>query len=130
MVPAVRPTDATRLKADLAAARVELLSAQCAADRVRLQYSIPDIVASAERQALKQAIASAEALYRFFSQLGPRSNAKRTTATGTGRRFPLRGSGIATQWQRSKQSYFSTRTKSPVEALTATVSLAVSRLAP
>ena len=84
MVPAVRPTDATRLKADLAAARVELLSAQCAADRVRLQYSIPDIVASAERQALKQAIASAEALYRFFSQLG--AQIKREEDNGHGNR--------------------------------------------
>ena len=62
--------DPSRLSADLAAARVELLSAQCAADRVRLQYSIEDIVAFADRQALEHAIASAEALCRFFSQLG------------------------------------------------------------
>jgi len=48
---------------------VELLSAQCAADRVRLQYSAQDIVAFAERQTLKRAIASAEALYRYFSQI-------------------------------------------------------------
>ena len=71
MVPAVRKQiDTARLTADLAAARVELLSAQCAADRVRLQYSVQDIVAFADRQALKQAIASADALHRFFSQLG------------------------------------------------------------
>jgi len=62
--------DTSRLTADLAAARVELLSAQCAADRVRLQYSTQDIVAFADRQALEQSIASAEALCRFFSQLG------------------------------------------------------------
>lgn len=61
--------DAARLKADLAAACVELLSAQCAMDRVRLQYSPHDVVACAERSAVKKAVASAEALYRFFSQI-------------------------------------------------------------
>jgi hypothetical protein len=61
--------DVVRLKADLAAAGVELLSAQCAADRVRLQYSPNDIVTFGERHALKRAIASAEALYQFFSEI-------------------------------------------------------------
>jgi hypothetical protein len=70
MVPGVRKQiDVTRLVADLSAAKVELLSAQCAADRVRLQYSPQDIAAYGERQTLKRAIASAEALYRFFSQI-------------------------------------------------------------
>ena len=64
--------DPSRLSADLAAARVELLSAQCAADRIRLQYSVEDIVTFADRQALAKAIASAEALCRFFSHLGAR----------------------------------------------------------
>ena len=67
---AKKKIDPSRLTADLAAAKVELLSAQCAADRVRLQYSVQDIVAFADREALAQAIASAEAVYRFFSQLG------------------------------------------------------------
>ncbi|HEV2467615.1 MAG TPA: hypothetical protein VGS78_00365 [Candidatus Sulfotelmatobacter sp.] len=61
--------DVARLKADLSAASVELLSAHCAADRVRLQYSLQDIVSFGERGALKRAIASAEALCRFFSQI-------------------------------------------------------------
>lgn len=64
-----KPIDIPRLMADLAAAKVELLSAQCATDRVRLQYSPQDIVAFGERQTLKRAIASAEALHRFFSQI-------------------------------------------------------------
>jgi hypothetical protein len=62
-------SDTARLKADLAAACVELLSAQCAMDRVRLQYSSRDVVACAERSAVKKALASAESLYRFFSQI-------------------------------------------------------------
>ncbi len=73
MVPGVKKQiDMGRLKSDLAAASVELLSAQCAADRVRLQYSVQDIVAFGERRALQRAIASAEAIHRFFSQLAIR----------------------------------------------------------
>ena len=59
--------DVARLKADVASAGIEILSAQCAADRVRLQYSPQDIVAFGERGTLKKAIASSEALYRFFA---------------------------------------------------------------
>ena len=70
MVPgAGKHIDVVRLKADLAAASVELLSAHCAADRLRLRYSPQDIVAFGERHSLQRAIASAEALYRFFSQI-------------------------------------------------------------
>ena len=64
-----KQVDVTRLRTDLTAAIVELLSAQCAADRIRLQYSPQDIVALGEPQTLKRLIASADALYRFFSQI-------------------------------------------------------------
>lgn len=61
--------DVTRLKADLAAAGVEILSAHCAADRIRLQYSPEDIVAFGERNTLRKAITSSHALYRFYAML-------------------------------------------------------------
>ena len=61
--------DVARLKADVETAGVEILSAQCAADRVRLQYSPEDILAFGERTTLKNAIASSHALYRFFTML-------------------------------------------------------------
>jgi hypothetical protein len=64
-----KPIDVLRLKADLEAAGVELLSAHCATDRIRLQYSPQEIVAFGEGTALKKAIASAAALCRFFSQV-------------------------------------------------------------
>ena len=71
MVPAARKqVDRVRLMADLSAAKVELLSAQCATDRIRLQYSMQDIAAFGEPQTLKRIIASAEALYSFFSKIG------------------------------------------------------------
>jgi hypothetical protein len=70
MVPAVKKQiDMNRLRADLAAASVEMLSAQCAADRVRLQYSLQDIAVFGDPQALKRAIASAESMHSFFSQV-------------------------------------------------------------
>ena len=59
--------DIARLKADVAAASVEILSAHCAADRIRLQYAPEDIVALSERNTLKRAITSSQALYRFFT---------------------------------------------------------------
>jgi hypothetical protein len=64
-----RQIDISRLRADLAATAVEMLSAHCAADRVRLQYSPQDVAAFGERRALERSIASAEALHRFFSQV-------------------------------------------------------------
>jgi len=61
--------DVARLKAELSAASVELLSAHCATDRIRLQYSPQDVVASADPVALRKAVTSAEAVFRFFSQI-------------------------------------------------------------
>ena len=61
--------DIVRLKADLAAASVEILSAHCAADRVRLNYSPQEVVSFGDRPALKRAILSSEALHRFFTQI-------------------------------------------------------------
>jgi hypothetical protein len=70
MVPAAKKrVDVTRLSADLTAAKVELLSAQCAADRIRLQYSVQDIATFGEPLTLKRVIASAAALYQFTSQI-------------------------------------------------------------
>lgn len=71
MVPGVKKQiDIARLRADVVAAGVELLSAQCATDRIRLQYSMQDIIEFAERRALRRAVASAEAMHRYFSQIG------------------------------------------------------------
>ncbi len=62
-----KQSEIARLSSDLRTAKIELLSAQCATDRLRLQYSVEDIVSFGERQALKGAIASAAALCRFFA---------------------------------------------------------------
>lgn len=81
MVPAAKKhVDITRLMADLSAAKVELLSAQCATDRIRLQYSVQDIAAFGEPQTLKRVIASAEALCKFCSQIGAQIKQKEEAA--------------------------------------------------
>ena len=67
--PSGKQAGIARLISDLRAAKIELLSAQCATDRLRLQYSVADIVSFGERQALKGAIASAVALCRFFGSI-------------------------------------------------------------
>jgi len=67
-----RQADIGRLISDLRSAKVELLSAQCAADRLRLQYSVEDIVSFGERQTLEKAIASAHALQDFFAVIEDR----------------------------------------------------------
>jgi hypothetical protein len=68
--------DVMRLRADLAAAGIEVLSAHCATDRVRLQYSPQDIVTFGEHSTLRKAIASCEALCRFFAQIQAQMNHK------------------------------------------------------
>jgi hypothetical protein len=74
--------DVARLMADLSAAKVELLSAQCAADRIRLQYSLQDLTAFGDRQTLKRAVASAKALHDFFSQIGAQINDEEDAGKG------------------------------------------------
>ena len=64
-----KPTEVAKLISDLRNAKVELLSAQCAVDRLRLQYPISDIVSYGERQTLERALASVRALSRFFGEI-------------------------------------------------------------
>ena len=76
-----KPGNLVRLMADLQAAKVELLSAQCAVDRLRLQYSVEEIVSAGERETLQRAIASVHALNRFFSQIEAQIKAAGETNT-------------------------------------------------
>jgi len=64
-----KQSDVARLKAVVSAAGVEVLSAHCAADRIRLQYPLEDVVTFGERHTLKKAIASAQAICRYFAMI-------------------------------------------------------------
>jgi hypothetical protein len=66
---AKKQTKVAKLVADLRSAKVELLSAQCAVDRLRIHYPIRDIISFGERQTLERALASAHAVSRFCSEI-------------------------------------------------------------
>ena len=58
-----------RLTADLRTVEVELLSAMCAADRLRLHYSPEEIARFGERHVLDKAISAAHALSTYFAAI-------------------------------------------------------------
>jgi hypothetical protein len=64
-----RRAELAKLMADLRNAKVELLSAQCAVDRLRIQYPISYIVSFGERQTLERALASVRAVSGFFGEI-------------------------------------------------------------
>ena len=59
----------TRMNSELRHAQLELLSAQCATDRVRLRYSAANVARHAQRDVLRKARASASALYEYYNGL-------------------------------------------------------------
>jgi hypothetical protein len=58
-----------QMNAELRHAQLELLSAQCATDRLRLRYSVEQIGRHAQRDILRKAWASASALYEYYSSI-------------------------------------------------------------
>src|SRR5258708_13576765 len=64
-----RQADIARLHPDLRAAKAALLSAQCAAHRLRLQYRLHDIVSFRKRTSLEPTIESCHSLYRCFPHI-------------------------------------------------------------
>ena len=62
-----------QLNAELREAQLELLSAQCAMDRLRLHYSKETIAQHAQRDVLQKAWASANALWEYYDSLHKRA---------------------------------------------------------
>jgi Leu/Phe-tRNA-protein transferase len=58
-----------QMNAELRTAQLELLSAQCATDRLRLRFSIKDIARHAQRDVLHKALSSATALQRYYKEV-------------------------------------------------------------
>jgi len=58
-----------QLNADLRHAQLELLSAECATKRLRLQYSIEEIACYAEPEVLRKAIDTVSSLKDFYASL-------------------------------------------------------------
>ena len=58
-----------QMNAELRNAQLELLSAECAKDRLRLRFSPQDIANHGARDVLRKAVASATALHDYYSYL-------------------------------------------------------------
>ena len=58
-----------QMNAELRHAQLEMLSAQCATDRLRLRYSVEDIARHAQRETLRKAWASATALFEYYGAI-------------------------------------------------------------
>jgi len=58
-----------QLNAELRNAQLEMLSAQCATDHLRLRFSAEDIARHGQRDLLRKAWASASALYEYYNKI-------------------------------------------------------------
>lgn len=58
-----------QLNAELRHAQLELLSAECATDRLRLRFSAENVASYGERDVLRKAVASATALHDYYNYL-------------------------------------------------------------
>jgi len=58
-----------QMNAELRHAQLELLSAQCATDRLRLRFSADDIARHAQRDILRKAVSSATALHDYYQYI-------------------------------------------------------------
>ena len=58
-----------QMNAELRHAQLELLSAQCATDRLRLRFSAEDIAVHAQRDILRKALSSANALCDYYNYI-------------------------------------------------------------
>jgi hypothetical protein len=73
-----------QMNAELRHAQLEMLSAQCATDRLRLRYAAEDLARHAQRDILRKAWSSANALFEYYnaivSQIPDRDAVERPTA--------------------------------------------------
>jgi hypothetical protein len=58
-----------QMNAELRHAQLEMLSAQCATDRLRLRYSAEDLAKHAQRDTLRKAWSSANALFEYYNSI-------------------------------------------------------------
>jgi Leu/Phe-tRNA-protein transferase len=58
-----------KMNAELRSAQLEILSAQCATDRLRLRFSAREIARHAQRDVLRKALSSASALHRYYNDI-------------------------------------------------------------
>jgi hypothetical protein len=77
-----------QMNAELRNAQLELLSAECAKDRLRLRFSPEDIAYYAERDVLRKAVASASALKDYYSFIARQVSEPNSVAPPRASKFP------------------------------------------
>src|SRR5271166_5681434 len=73
-----------QMNSELRSAQLEMLSAQCATDRLRLRYSVENIARHAQPDTLRKAWSAANALYEYYNSIarlvpGPHDMEKSST---------------------------------------------------
>src|SRR5271169_6520476 len=71
-----------QMNAELRHAQLELLSAECATQQLRLRFSTEDLARYAERNVLQRAIATVGALNQYYASIQKQIPAAETTAEG------------------------------------------------
>lgn len=69
-----------KLNAELRHAQLEMLSAQCATDRLRLNFTADHVVQHGEPEVLRKAVASASALHHYYNSIAERMTGADLTA--------------------------------------------------
>ncbi len=77
-----------QLNAELRNAQLELLSAECATDRLRLRFSAELVVRHGQKDLLRKAVASAAALHEYYGDLARNTSEPDTTGTPDPLVFP------------------------------------------
>ena len=100
-----------QLNADLRHAQLELLSAECAADRLRLRFSTADIAEFADEVVLSKAIKTAASLNHYYSSLPKRSRRNQAAAlheTELGPEHVDRGVSLVCEYLKAQRELHST----------------------
>jgi hypothetical protein len=98
-----------QLNADLRHAELELLSAQCATDRLRLRFNIEDIVSFGQPDVLQKAIRAANAINDYYSAINqrlPMSNASPTARNYKAPEIKEAAQRIAGYLRQQRENYF------------------------
>lgn len=77
-----------QMNAELRNAQLELLSAECAKDRLRMRFSAEDIASYAERDVLRKAVASATALKDYYCSIAQQVSDPASIASPRASAFP------------------------------------------
>jgi len=101
-----------QLNAELRHAQLELLSAQCATDRLRLRFSADDIARHAQRDVLRRALLSASALHDYYNYVAQQLSDPDSLTTGASpwneNRVAEAADRLARYLREQRQQYFST----------------------